>query len=233
MKFFDYGKYAEIYSLLGITNTYYLAYRDIPKILLKYIKGKNALDYGCGTGRSTRFLKNLGFNVVGIDINKKMIKEAKKSDSKGRYFVIESGNLTLFKNNTFDLILSAFTFDSIFSKEEMVKISVEMKRILKENGIIITITSSPELYFHNWASFVSNFPENKNAKSGDKVKITVRGTNLIVFDCLWTDDDYKKIFKRSGLKVVRTYKPLGKETDKFKWITETKIPPWFVYILKK
>ena len=51
-------KRSESYAKLEFPGTYYLAYRDIPGIISKHVKGKNALDFGCGTGRSTRFLKN-------------------------------------------------------------------------------------------------------------------------------------------------------------------------------
>lgn len=47
------------YSKLEFPNTYYLAYRDIPEIISRHITGKLAVDFGCGTGRSTRFLKQL------------------------------------------------------------------------------------------------------------------------------------------------------------------------------
>lgn len=233
MKSFDYSKYAKEYSELGINNTYHVAYRDLPKILKKYSKGILALDYGCGTGRSTQFLKRLGLDVIGVDISKDMIKKAKSIDKKGKYSLIKSGDLSLFDKETFDVILSAFTFDGIFSKKEMIKISKEMERVLKKDGVIINITSSPDLYFHNWASFISNFPENHKAKFGDKVKITVRGTNIVVFDCLFSDKDYREIFKKANLKVLKNYKPLGKKNEEYNWINETMIPPWFIYILKK
>ena len=52
---------AEAYAKLELPGTYYLAYRDLPKIISLAVKGKNAMDFGCGTGRSTRFLQKLGF----------------------------------------------------------------------------------------------------------------------------------------------------------------------------
>src|ERR1044071_1040587 len=69
IKTHDYGKHASKYAELGIEDTNYLAFRDIPQLIQKHAKGMDALDYGCGAGRSTRFLKNLGLHVVGVDIN--------------------------------------------------------------------------------------------------------------------------------------------------------------------
>jgi len=233
MKFFNYGRYSEDYSKLKITKTYYLAFRDIPQILHKLVNGKKALDYGCGTGRSTRFLKKLGFEVIGVDINEKMLEKAKRLDKEGCYSHIKSANLDLFENNFFDLIFCAFIFDSIPSKIDMIKILKEFRKKLKSKGAIIIITSTPELYFHNWASFISNFPENKNTRAGDKVRIHIKGTNIKVFDYLWYDGDYKSVFQKSNLRVIKGYKPLANGTEKYKWINEKKIPPWFVYVLNK
>lgn len=56
---------AGAYARLEYPGTYYLAFRDIPAIVAEHVQGKTALDFGCGTGRSTRFLRQLGFDVVG------------------------------------------------------------------------------------------------------------------------------------------------------------------------
>jgi len=70
------AKRAEVYSKLEFLGTYYLAYRDLPEIIFEHVKGRKAIDFGCGTGRSTRFLKKLGFTVVGVDIAEDMIKKS-------------------------------------------------------------------------------------------------------------------------------------------------------------
>lgn len=233
MKYFDYSQHSKTYSNLGITGTYFIAFKDIPNVISKYIEGKESLDYGCGTGRSTRFLKKLGFNVVGVDISKEMINEAKKEDPQGKYFIIESGNLNKFKSDTFDLIFIGFVFDSIYSKDEMIKIMKELRRIIKKDGIIINITSTPELYINNnWKSFYTTFPNNIKAKKGDIVKISIKGADIIAEDYLWEDQDYREIFLKSGLKLLETIKPISNEKE-FENFDESKIPPWFIYILKK
>jgi ubiquinone/menaquinone biosynthesis C-methylase UbiE len=71
---------AESYDRLEFPGTYYLAYRDLPSIISRYVRGGWALDFGCGTGRSTRFLQRLGFNTVGVDIADEMLALARKRD---------------------------------------------------------------------------------------------------------------------------------------------------------
>jgi hypothetical protein len=41
------------------------------------------------------------------------------------------------------------------------------------------------------------------------------------------------VFKRTGLELVKTYKPLAKENEPYKWVNETRTAPWVIYVLKK
>ncbi|MCR4340122.1 MAG: hypothetical protein NUW01_09600 [Gemmatimonadaceae bacterium] len=47
------------YAALDFPGTYFLAYRDLPAIIAEHVIGHEALDFGCGAGWSTRFLKQL------------------------------------------------------------------------------------------------------------------------------------------------------------------------------
>ena len=229
-------KRAEAYAKLEFPGTYYLAYRDIPGIIFEHVKGRKAIDFGCGTGRSTRFLQKYGFDVIGVDIAEDMIKKAREIDSKGEYRLIEDGGLSRFKNNAYDLALSVFTFDNIPTMEKKVKIFREIGSLMRNEGRIVNLVSSPKIYINEWASFsTKDFPENKYAKSGDKVRIIV--TDLEdkrpVEDVIWPDESYREVYKRAGLELVKIYKPLAKETEPHKWVNETRISPWVIYVLKK
>ncbi len=58
---------ARAYADLGFPGTYDLAFRDIPALISKHVTGSRARDFGCGTGRSTRFLRDLGMTAIGIE----------------------------------------------------------------------------------------------------------------------------------------------------------------------
>jgi hypothetical protein len=119
--------------------------------------------------------------------------------------------------------------------DKKVKNFREFGRLLNSDGRIVSLVSSPEIYTHEWASFsTKDFPENKNAKSGDKVRIIITDIEdkRPVEDVVWTDEYYRETYKRSGLKLVKTYKPLAKEDEPYEWVNETKVAPWVIYVLK-
>lgn len=227
---------AEAYARLEFPATYYLAYRDLPEILRAHTQGSRALDFGCGTGRSSRFLKQQGFTVTGVDISEAMIRKAREFDPDGDYHLIQGADFSRFEKETYDLVMSAFTFDNIPGPERKIEIFASLASLLKSSGTMINLVSSPEIYVHEWASFsTKDFPENQNAKSGDTVRIVVTALEdrRPVEDIYWTDASYQEVYSRTGLVCVRTHRPLGKEEEPYPWISETKISPWAVYVLKK
>jgi SAM-dependent methyltransferase len=230
------AKRAEAYAKLEFPGTYYLAYRDLPEIIFEHVKGKEALDFGCGTGRSTRFLRKIGFSVVGVDISRDMLEKARKLDPEGDYRLIGEGDFSQFKSCAFDLVFSVFTFDNIPTMEQKVTNFRGLGGLVKSEGRIVSVVSSPEIYTHEWVSFsTKDFPENKHAKSGDKVRIIQMDIEdkRPVVDVVWTHESYREVYKEAGLGLIKTYKPLAKKNEPYKWVNETKIAPWTIYVLKK
>ncbi|HLF19264.1 MAG TPA: class I SAM-dependent methyltransferase [Bacteroidota bacterium] len=228
--------FANAYAALEFKNTYYLAYRDLPEIISKHVRGKKALDFGCGAGRSTRFLRKLGLEVVGVDISEQMLKKARELDLKGNYHLTEEGDFNQFPTETFDMALSAFTFDNIPTMKKKIRIFRELGRVLKPEGRFINLVSSPEIYTHEWASFsTKDFPENKNARCGETVRIinTDVNDNRPVEDIIWPDGDYRKVHAEARLEIEQTYKPLAKGDEPYRWVNETQIAPWVIYVLRK
>lgn len=227
---------AASYARLEYPGTYYLAFRDLPEIISTHVKGGKAIDFGCGAGRSTRFLQTIGFAALGVDISADMIRKAREIDPRGDYRLIPDGDFSPFQKGTYDLVLSAFTFDNIPTLERKVGLFAGLGSLLSPEGRIVSMVSSPDIYTHEWASFSTrDFPGNRLARSGDKVKIIMTDVEdrRPVEDVLWTDESYQEVYRIAGLQQTQTHKPLAKESEPYPWVNETRIAPWVIYVLKK
>jgi SAM-dependent methyltransferase len=227
---------ADSYAKLEFPGTYYLAYRDLPEIIRLHATPGRALDFGCGAGRSTRFVRGLGFETTGVDISRDMIRRALELDPGGDYRLIEDGRVGLWSGSTFDLVQSIFTFDNIPTMEKKVALFSEFAALLKPDGRALLLASSPEIYWHEWASFTTkDFPENRDARSGDRVKIVMTDVEdrRPVEDILWRHEAYLEVFRRAGLEVLATYKPLGRPDEPSPWVNETTVAPWTIYVLER
>ena len=226
---------AGAYATLEFANTYYLAYRDLPVILAEHVSGMRALDFGCGTGRSTRFLGKLGFSAIGVDVSEDILRIARATDPSGDYRLVPGDNLNEFAVGAFDLVLSAFTFDNV-PRTMKAGIFRDLGELLAPSGAIVSVVSSPEIYTHEWASFTTrNFPENAMARSGDIVRIVVTDheDRRPVEDIFWTDESYRAVYREAGLEAVQMFEPLAKGDEPYAWVNETKIAPWVIYVLKR
>ena len=227
---------AEAYAALEFPGTYYLAYRDLPAIIGAHVTGGEALDFGCGAGRSTRFLKKLGFDAIGIDISSSMIHLATNIDPSGTYRLVDDGGFSSLEPARFDLVLSAFAFDNIPDVAKRCELLRGLRRLLNNEGRIVLLGSTPDIYTHEWASFTTkDFPENRRAKSGDTVRIVMKDVQdpRPVVDVVWFHEDYLNLFAASGLDLVAHYIPLGREDEPYEWLTETSLAPWVIYVLKR
>lgn len=228
---------ADAYSRLEFPGTYYLAFRDLPKIIAEHVTaGRGALDFGCGAGRSTRFLRQLGLDAVGVDISAEMVRRAQELDPPGDYRVIADNGRVPLPAQSFDLILSAFTFDNIPTAEKKTALFKDLGKLLRSGGCILNLVSSPEIYTHEWASFTTqDFPENREAKSGDLVRIVMTDVEdrRPVEDILWTDESYREVYAAAGLEIVKTIRPLGTDSEPYAWVNETRVAPWVVYVARE
>jgi SAM-dependent methyltransferase len=227
---------ADAYARLEFPGTYYLAFRDLPAILREHATGGRALDFGCGAGRSTRFLKGLGFEVTGVDVSGAMVRHARQRDARGDYRVVAPADLSVLEEARFDVVLSAFTFDNIPTPAEKGAHLRALARRLAPSGRMVNLVSRPEIYRHEWASFSTrDFPENLAARSGDVVRIVM--TDVVdrrpVEDVLFDEASYLSVYRGVGLERVAAYAPLGREDEPFVWVNETRVAPWRIDVLAR
>lgn len=231
-------KYAKI-SLQG-DGTVYLSFRDLEWLIHKQFPNRSlqslkALDYGCGAGRSTRYLKSLGIQEVdGFDISEKMIQQAKECDAAGKYLVIDSANLPL-SNAIYDFALMSFVTVAIDKKDEISRIFSELSRVLKKDGMIFSLTLSETFWNpeRQWISYNLDYPENYFPKSGQKSRLKINSIDLELIDLYWKESDIIDCARKAHLSLHDIHYPLGKDDDGICWKDECKFAPYTIFVFKK
>ena len=224
---------ARAYATLQFPGTYYLAFRDLPALIRRYNHGSGALDFGCGTGRSTRFLTDLGLNVVGADISQAMLDQARARDPSGDYYFFRDSIAGEFAPGSFDIILAAFTFDNMPTEAKTDALSAPRTLLVLERCLLLVV-SSPAIYVNEWASFgTRDFPENRHACDGDRVRIIMLDVpdHRPVEDVFCTDALYRRLFESAGLRLLDVQRPLATGREAAPWISETRIAAWTIYVL--
>lgn len=101
------------------------------------------LDLGCGTGRVTHRLSEMGYDVIGVDPSDSMIDVA-TSIHPQIDFVVGDGTDLHFQDDAFDYVLfSYYGLDYIYPEEQRIRALREIYRVLKPGGIFVFSS-------HNW-----------------------------------------------------------------------------------
>lgn len=98
----------------------------------------NVIDIGCRVGTTVLKLKQMNYNPVGIDIDKKYVLEAQKYTECPIYQM--NANNILFDDGFFDIIICTETLEHVPNQLETLK---EFHRILDDEGKIFLSVPNP------------------------------------------------------------------------------------------
>jgi ubiquinone/menaquinone biosynthesis C-methylase UbiE len=104
---------------------------------------KRILDAGCGYGRYTRLICEMGFEVYAMDISKMMLNAARAYCKRANMGDI---NWMPFADSSFDALLCIDVSDHLESLEKAID---ELSRVLKKDGILfVTISNRNSFIAH-------------------------------------------------------------------------------------
>jgi len=139
MKTDDFEVFAEYYDKLYLKRE--KNYKKEVKILRRIIremqhrKSKTLLDVGCGTGSHLKYLSK-DFHCTGVDINKKMIKIARKKVPNAKFEIADMANLSL--KDRFDVVTCLFSsIGYVQSFGNLVTTLENFRKQLTDKGIVI------------------------------------------------------------------------------------------------
>lgn len=221
----DYNNIAhefEEYGKDAITD-FEIGYENVLKALGD-IKGKRVLDYGCGTGKFTRILKDRGSDVVGVDIAEKELAIARPKYPDISFFAIRDMADKVQKG--FDFATLNFVISAIPSQETIVDIFKNIRDFLKPSGHLVMMNSnyekSPGRQFFTFAI------GEVTPKTGAPLKVYLGADrSLVIEDYFYSKEDYINMLKQAGFSVEKTLEPLANNL-KYPWRDEVKYPPFMI-----
>lgn len=135
----SYSKAAQVEFITGIT------YID------QYLnKGSKILDVGAGAGIYSLHYARLGYDVDAIELSKANIEAFKKHITSDMRLTLKEGNaldLSDYESDTYDCVLLMGPLYHLEHKKDQLKALAEAKRVLKDDGVLITAFISNDMVF--------------------------------------------------------------------------------------
>lgn len=113
-------------------------------LAMKLVSGKKVLDIACGEGYGANLMAAVAENVIGIDIDGPTIRKAVVKYKKNN-LAFEEGAIEKIPcpEHAFDIITCFETIEHVSDHD---KVMVELKRVLKENGLLVLSTPDKKNY---------------------------------------------------------------------------------------
>jgi len=236
---------AAAYSEIGLEEgTFWLMYRHTEAAIRRWLPAApheaRALDWGCGAGKSARWLRStLGLaEVHGADVDAQMLDRARTTDPVGEY-ALAPGGCCPFAPGRYDIVLSMCVLIEIPTLEAMQAYAREAHRMLRGGGIVVAVSATEEshdpanefLSFRYLPSSASD-PHNKCLRSGDRVTCENR-CGLHMEDFFWTRVDMVTAFESAGFLTAEVTPTLGAADDPFEWRAELRVASDYVMVFQK
>lgn len=118
-------------------------------------KSKKILDIGAGTGTYSIYFDKLGYDVTAVELVSHNIDVFKSKNSACKIHQGNALDLSLFNDDSFDIILLFGPMYHLLKKEEKIKALNEAKRVCKNDGIIFV-----SYYMNDYAIITYGFIKN-------------------------------------------------------------------------
>ncbi|NRT15130.1 ubiquinone/menaquinone biosynthesis C-methylase UbiE [Flavobacterium sp. 28A] len=134
------GERLEFYNFSDVTVEHLHRYA----IANDFIKNKVVLDIASGEGYGSYILSKNASKVIGVDIDAEAVFDAQnKYNNANLSFTVGSADKIPVDSNTIDVVVSFETIEHHDKHEEMI---LEIKRVLKSDGILIMSSPDKEFY---------------------------------------------------------------------------------------
>lgn len=114
---------------------------DEYKDILEQNKDKEILDLGCGIGADTFYLLERGYNVLSCDFSNEALKSIQDNIPNSKTLYLDMRKEFPIEDDSYSLIIADLSLH-YFDNETTIQIMNEIKRILKQDGMLLSRVAS-------------------------------------------------------------------------------------------
>jgi len=199
--------------------------------LLGEIGGKRILDYGCGSGKFSRRIRDLGAVVTAVDASANAIERARQKDKTNiDYRVVKNDDLSFL--GLMDEAVATFVFCTMQQDNQIRNIIQQIYDWLNPEGYLTILEPHPWALGYKFVSMRRERP--KEIKRGIPIKVQLTGMETPFYDYWRSIDDYVRILDETGFKVEVIKEPIVENcpNENF-WKDERIQPPLLIVRAKK
>ena len=167
--------------------------------MLGKVKGKRVLDFGCGQGRFSRKLCDLGAIVTAYDISEESLRIAIKLN--GSRKITYTNDKRVLNVNYYDIVLCFMVL--LCNDIKIVKKLVEdIYNFLKPRGLAVFVNTNTESLGKRFPDFYSIPPKLPTEGAPYKTIIPTSAGDIIVTDYFYSREFLRNLFAEAGLKLI-------------------------------
>ena len=202
------------------------------------VSGKKVIDIGCGEGRFSRLLSELGATVTGIDLTEPLIERARELGSdKETYLHGDAENLEGVADNSFDLAVSYIVLVDLLDYRRSIR---EAYRVLQPGGRFVVCNVHPmrtaSKSIVGWIRDSSGklfYPVDNYMEEGEREFLWWGGPFINMHR---TISSYVSAFLDAGFTLEGLHEPVPSDeqlVENPKFDDELRVPNFIVYVQKK
>lgn len=186
-------------------------------VFQKYLEtADRILDLGCGTGRTTFSLFELGYtDIIGVDLTPEMIQAAEEIKAERNSpipFQVGNAKALAFISQLFDVVIFSFNgLMSIPNGQERFRALQEIHRVLKPGGLFLFTThdrEQDENYFAFWREEKERWEKGEQKPElyefGDVIA-TSKNEERPIFIHIPNQKEVQDFLKRGGFSILETF----------------------------
>ena len=202
------------------------------------VSGKSVIDVGCGEGRFSRLLSELGATVTGVDLTEALIERARLLGSHSETYLLgDAENLEGVRDESFDLAVSYIVLVDLLDYQRSIR---EAYRILRPGGRFVVCNVHPmrtaSINISGWIRDHRRklfYPLDNYAEEGPR-EFMWWGKPFINMHRMVSS--YVSAFLDAGFALEGLHEPIPSDeqlVENPKFDDELRVPNFVIYMLKK